>query len=363
MPPPIPRKNNMDNLRLILAAIVVISHCHDLSLNPSLEIVGRIFDATVAVRGFFVISGFLIFMSYENSKSIIDYAEKRIRRIYPAYFSVIIIWSIFGILLTSLPANRYFSEGLLNYIIKNLAFLNFLKPNLPGVFEANPVQAVDGALWTIKIEVSFYLVAPLIAWIIGKTRHKMPIIAAIYVASLLFGWYFASLSEQTGQHIYAEISKQLPGQMSYFISGAALYYYHPWAMKNFRYLVPSAAAVYAVAWSVDAEWLYPAPLAILVITAAFFKELPSVGRYGDFSYGLYIWHFPIIQTIVALGIFNWNPFAAVVLAYAIASIAAILSWHLIEKRWLRQSSHYLKANEDGDAGKISASPLMARHLR
>ena len=105
----------------------------------------------MAVKAFFVVSGFLIFMSFERSSSFASYARKRIRRIYPAYFTVVMLCAIFLVAVSSKNIEHYFSFVWVKYVLANLAFLNFLQPTLPGVFDSNKIAVVNGALWTLKI--------------------------------------------------------------------------------------------------------------------------------------------------------------------------------------------------------------------
>ena len=142
-------QNNFDLLRLVLASIVFLHHTYELTHHPDLKILTHFFSIGFALNSFFIISGFLVFKSYHNSGSIKEYSLKRARRIYPAYFSIIILCSALGIFLTSLPVTDYIRE-MPKYAAANLLFLNFLAPDLPGVFTNNPLHAINGALWTIR---------------------------------------------------------------------------------------------------------------------------------------------------------------------------------------------------------------------
>ena len=165
VPDVISHKNNFDLLRFVFAFIVFLYHAHVLSGRPELAGLSHWFSAEFAVESFFVVSGYLVFMSYESSRSAGDYFGKRARRIYPAYFAVVLTAALAGTLITTLPLSGYFSAGWWRYVAANLAFLNFLAPELPGLFRDNPIHAVNGALWTLKIEVMFYVALPIIAFI------------------------------------------------------------------------------------------------------------------------------------------------------------------------------------------------------
>ena len=87
-------RNNFDLLRLLFAATVCLVHAYDLSGYPQLAWLARVLSPASALKGFFVVSGFLVFMSFERSSSLASYARKRIRRIYPAYFTVVMLCAV-----------------------------------------------------------------------------------------------------------------------------------------------------------------------------------------------------------------------------------------------------------------------------
>jgi peptidoglycan/LPS O-acetylase OafA/YrhL len=172
----------------------------------------------VAIGGFFVISGYLVLMSYDHSASLRDYFEKRIRRVYPAYALAIIASGVAGAFLTTLPLVDYAAQGLISYWIANLAFLNFVHPNLPGVFTGNPHSAVNGALWTLKIEVLFYAALPLIAAAIRSDRRWI-VYVPLYASSLAYRAGMLELYNASGDDLVLRLSRQLPGQLVYFTVG------------------------------------------------------------------------------------------------------------------------------------------------
>lgn len=183
--------NNFDLLRLLFAGTVCLVHAYKLSGYQQLAWIEKTLSSAVAVKAFFVVSGFLIFMSFERSSSVVSYAKKRFRRIYPAYFTVVIICAIGLISISSKGLPDYFSPAWIKYVLANLSFLNFLHPTLPGVFDTNRLQAVNGALWTLKIEVMFYLSVPLFSLLFRRFGNLL-IIAIVYIGStayaILFSW-------------------------------------------------------------------------------------------------------------------------------------------------------------------------------
>lgn len=90
----IPIRNNFDFIRFCLALTVCLVHASILAGRSELAIISDILSSEVAVQGFFAVSGFLIFMSYERSRSLKSYAVKRVRRLVPAYVTVIVLSAI-----------------------------------------------------------------------------------------------------------------------------------------------------------------------------------------------------------------------------------------------------------------------------
>lgn len=345
--PKISRQNNFDFLRVLFATLVFIQHFCIVTSSQSFEPLFKLIYplSSQSVPAFFVISGFLIFMSYENSKSLKSYLEKRIRRIAPAYYFVVVITAFAGIFLSSLGSYQYITNpNLFKYLFANVTFLNFIQPSLPGVFDHNPFgPAVNGSLWTIKIEVMFYLIVPVIAMLLHKF-DKLLTIAIIYILSFSYKEILYVISEQTGQKFLIELGLQLPGQLSFFLSGCLLYYYFEVFTSKYQYLlIPSTALLivdsYTQSKFLPIRLLVPISLAVVVISIAFFTpQLKIFSKYGDFSYGIYIYHFPIIQVFIELGFFQLNNSVTFFSVTILLVLTAYYSWHWIEKPFLQVNS-------------------------
>jgi peptidoglycan/LPS O-acetylase OafA/YrhL len=346
-------RNNFDLLRLLFAGTVCLVHAYELSGQAALAWIGAVLSTDVAVKAFFVVSGYLIFMSYERSASLASYAAKRVRRIYPAYCVVIVACALGLVAASTLAPSGYFSAAWARYLGANLAFLNFLAPTLPGVFESNRLAAVNGALWTLKIEVMFYLAVPLLAWSFGRFG-RLPMLAGLYVASILYSVGMGSAAARTGVSLYAELGRQLPGQLAYFLGGAFFYYYRPLFERHVVAFVAAALVVTVAHRSIALPLFEPLALATLVAFAALFAYVGNFGKYGDFSYGVYIVHFPIVQLVVQAGWLADRPYAYLATVLALTGIAAFALWHLVEKRFLARDNHYVSATR---AGSVDSQPI------
>ncbi|MBJ7429314.1 MAG: acyltransferase, partial [Bacteroidia bacterium] len=154
-------KNNFDFLRFLFAFIVVLSHIIDLSQFHLFLPFKRYFDSHLSVTAFFIISGFLIAGSYIKTNNIKQYFTKRAKRLLPAYIFVIVFSFFFFSFFSELNFLQYFSSPVLyKYLLANLFFTNFIQPCLPGVFDNNLLCTINGALWTIKVEVMLYFCIP-----------------------------------------------------------------------------------------------------------------------------------------------------------------------------------------------------------
>jgi peptidoglycan/LPS O-acetylase OafA/YrhL len=347
-------RNNLDCLRLILASTVALFHVYALSGISAFSAFGKYLSPHFAVRSFFVISGLLIYQSYTRSSSIRSYLEKRVRRIYPAYFAVIACAALGFYLVSPLPASRYFGAQFWQYLGANLCFLNFLAPCLPGVFSSNINSAVNGALWTLKIEVAFYLLVPLIHYLSNRFGVRKTM-ATIFCISCLWKYGFAWLDflygsvgpdvAENSRSIYAKMEVQFPAQLAYFTAGILLLLYFDKLKSHFRVIACIAAVLYLSDHFIAKEILDIFWISGVVFVFGFWRYFGNFARFGDFSYGVYIVHWPIIQTIIVLGHGRLSPPVYFLLCLTLVTLTSVLMWHLVEKRFLKTSSHYRQGSK------------------
>jgi len=326
------RNNNFDFLRFLLAFIVIIGHIVRLSDVKVLEP----FAIFPVFTGFFCISGFLITISYNRTSSLILFFKKRIRRILPAYLIVVITCLVGLSLVSSYSFQEYFKNPqFYKYLLANLTFLNFVEPCLPGVFGSNVMCAVNGALWTIKIEIMFYLLMPVAMFYINRIKQKHILLLGFYIFAVVYRNIFLHAE---GDYT-AMLARQLPGMLSYFTCGMALYYYFDFFKKhkNIFFIIGLVLLVCEKMYS-SYEIFTPFATSVIIYYIAFsFSWLNNFGKYGDISYGIYIFHFPIIQLAVYFGFFaQHNPFFVALCIIVVVLLLGFLSWHLIEKPFLKK---------------------------
>lgn len=329
------RQNNFDALRLIAAVSVIFSHAFLIGEGtqdpePLMRLTGgQTILGVVGVFVFFTISGFLVTQSFETTDSPWRFLAKRALRIYPGLF-VCLLLSAFalGPALTDLPAPDYFRNGAAyTYVTSNLGMI--MPGNaLPGVwFSGYSFGAVvDGPLWTLPCEVAMYLML----FALGMLRClDLRLMLGLVAIGMICLWFDTSSSD----YFIGAAAWLLP----FFAAGMALYRLREKGI--FRGWIALGALV-GMALSIPLHafvLLFPLFGSYLIIYLAFEKRLPVINatRFGDLSYGLYIYGWPVEQTLVRL---NGGPMAwstLFLLALPITAAFAFLSWHLVEVRALR----------------------------
>lgn len=333
--------NNFDLLRFLLAAAVFLVHSYVLSGSIFLEPISQILSSEIAVKSFFIVSGFLIFMSYENSATAKSYFQKRFRRIYPAYFFVIVATVLIASLLVNCPIDYHWWISALEYLMANLCFLNFIHPNLPGVFDGNLNPAINGALWTLKIEVMFYLAVPLFVLLFNKVGRFSGMMF-LFGISVIYSYMLLAMHNNGGGNYLLELRRQLPGQLTYFIVGAAGYYYFEYFKSLAKPILLFAILTFFFRTNLPLTIFEPVALGVLVLYfAILFPYLGNFGKYGDFSYGIYIIHFPVLQIFITYHLFDRSPLLALLAAASTVMFLAVFLWNFVEKPFLQRNSHYV----------------------
>lgn len=328
------RINNFDAIRLLGAVLVLVGHAFPLHNDGAGNPV--IWGTTVQTAGvilFFSLSGFLIATSWRLDPRFVPYLLKRSLRIFPALI-VLTLSTVFvlGPALTRLPLSEYLaSPGAWSYL-KNIV----LSPvyALPGVFENSPFpNAVNGSLWSLPVEFACYLFVPLFALLPSALRSS-----AFLACAIAAGVTSALLAENAIRVVvYGTDLAQATSVWPYFMIGAALAY----APKAIPLRLDVALALF-IGGSLLAStlpsvatyvWWLVLPYVAIALGTSRTPVLSRVGRFGDISYGLYLYAFPVQQSLIAL--MPGLPFSvSVLLTLLVSSALAFASWHLIEKRAL-----------------------------
>lgn len=325
--------NCFDFLRIFFAVDILLAHLGELSQNKNLHFLSDYTNAIIGIKGFFVISGFLVAKSYINTPSLSKYFLKRVKRIVPAYIFVLLLSVLILAFFSKYSFIDYFTDiNVYKYLGWNSVFLNFMHPCLPGLFENNLICAVNGALWTLKVEEGFYIALPFIFYFIKKIKRPFVVLITLYFLSLLY-WFF--MDDYFNMPLLA---KQLPGYLAYFVVGIFLYLNLKFVLDNSEklFLVAMSTLILSRYLDLNINILYPAVFGTAVVAAAYsFSFLNSFGKFCDFTYGIYIYHFPIIQLFRQYNLFErYNAFLMAIYVILTTFLFAAFSWYYIEKRFL-----------------------------
>lgn len=350
-----PQANNFDLIRL--AAALQVAYIHSARLFHTLEgdrPLSTLVSLFPGVPVFFFISGFLISQSFERNPNWREYAWNRALRIYPALavcfvLSLTATWLCGFFAVRGIPGSEF-----VVWVIAQLTVGQFYNP---AFISRPPIWALNGSVWTISVELQFYVLLPLMYLLLGlarmRRRRSNLVLGALIVVFLALSEIWPNKDPGFGGPLGPQIPAALFVPWFYmflvgvfFQRNAALL--KTWFAGRFPYVFVAycVLAVFAVRhwhWSLkDApQPVLFAGLAVITFAAAF--SAPTLSERllhrTDVSYGLYIYHTPVINVLCLTGVLAGQWAAAVALAVSLP--LAYASWVLVEKPALALKHHPL----------------------
>lgn len=348
-----PRDNNFDALRLSAAGAVLFSHSFLIAEGterhePLMMLTGG--ESKLGLVGvfiFFSVSGFLVTESHESTAAPLRYLAKRALRIFPGLFAALLVAAfLIGPVVTRLPLREYLGrDAVYSYVVGN-TLLNLTTHELPGaLFVDNPIGLeVNGSLWTLRYEFMMYLLvlglglARLLRWqallpllALGLAYPYVPALASLDA----FGWL-----------------------LPYFVMGMLLYKLRDRGVFDGRLALLAAAGL---ALSIPLHHfnegfaVFGGYLALYLARDRRLPILPAT-RFGDLSYGLYIYGWPAeVMVMYASGgrASWWQVFAG---GLALAAVMAFLSWRLVEEPMLRLKPRGAAGRQRAEAATAISAP-------
>jgi peptidoglycan/LPS O-acetylase OafA/YrhL len=341
------RDNNFNLIRIVAALAVLISHSFTLALGPGdYEPIRQILGMTLGVIGvdlFFTTSGFLVTASLLTRQNAIDFTWARALRIFPGLV-VMLVLTVFvlGVVFTALPLPSYFSDSATYfYLVKCATLITGVDYALPGVFEGNPFKSVvNGSLWTMPYEIGMYAVLAII-WIafrkIARSRVA-PFNCAIITIAVVAGFLAVT------RHFYLPARDDLASFSFMFFSGASFYILkESITISHWAFCLSVVAMLFSAMINQHAFFLvYTLTIAYVLFYVAYVPSgrVRNYNRVGDYSYGVYIYAFPVQQSVAAL-VPGISVLALLLISASATLLLGALSWHLIERRSLGLKGLYV----------------------
>ena len=333
-------RNNFDFLRLFAAALVVVGHGYAL-VGQSPPKIFSIFVSTFGVIVFFSISGYLIAGSWERQPRLYDFFLKRILRLFPALLVLILLTAfLFGPIVSELDTKTYFSDPATYSYLKN-SFL-YIIYYLPGVFTTNPLpNAVNGSLWSLPVEFFCYMMLPIIG--ILASRFRPAFFVVLSASFSILSTYLIVFKSGQKFVFYATDLQSAFSMAAYFAAGAAIWHLRRVIPMKLAGCLIAVAVYFALSklefkagqFFVNVISSFILPYVIITIGESKFFKLPNAAHWGDFSYGLYLYSFPIQQLLIKNNHAEFSKETLILFAFFISMPCAILSWHLVEKYALK----------------------------
>ncbi len=342
------RDNNFTLLRFSAAMTVLFAHSVAvLGLPPEREFFFKRLGFSLGEMGLdmlFVTSGFLVTASLVVRQDLIAYLWARILRVYPGLL-VMLVLTVFvlGPALTTLPYGDYYASPMTwEYFRKCATLIGGVRYSLPGVFDNVPLKGeFNGSLWTMPVEVRMYLYLAAIyvalAFVPALRLKAMRIVLPLSAAALIAIVMSARLTG--GAYNGANI------RVFMFLYGSSLFVWRDRIPVGPRLLVGLLAALALASFDKTLFFVvYAACLAPLVLHLVYVPggRIRRFNDWGDYSYGVYIYAFPVQQTLAFF--FPAMSLAGMMASSAVVSVAiAIVSWKLIEERALAMKGDFAEA--------------------
>jgi peptidoglycan/LPS O-acetylase OafA/YrhL len=343
------RENNLNLVRLVAALMVMYMHAFALG-NGELEqdimytlTFHKALSGQVGVDIFFVISGFLIYRSYDRGNKVGKYLKARFLRIWPLLGLFILSTAfIFGPMFSVLDRSTYFAgheTGHVGTYLLNLIFISGAN-RLPGVFSFHANQSANGSIWTLQHEVLCYLIVLVMVPLFRK--HKKAIFAFIAASvALYFSMKYGGFLESSLPVNFLVNFGRLTWE---FEMGVLYYLYRDKIIMSWKIALAALVGLVATSYFADYEIAFTifGAYIVLYIGFSFWGISKLYNKVGDISYGVYIFSFFVQQRVIDLMGYSldgyhvlMDPMTNFGVSVAIVIPLALISWHCFEKQLLK----------------------------
>ncbi|MEW9798979.1 acyltransferase family protein [Alteromonas sp. CYL-A6] len=333
------KDNNLNLIRMIAASAVLFSHSYALvsglrDLEPLKQVIG-LAAGHIAVDIFFVVSGFLVTRSLVFRKDLVEFCVSRFLRIYPALWVAVFLCVLMGLAVTELSVASYLADSAtLQFLFYNSTIILTDYQELGGVFANQPFDnSVNGSLWTLPWELRMYAVlfflgiAGLVLRLRGKGFEIFVKGAVVIIAFIaMCGHFYLKFITGEDSGFYWKLSRFL---FLFFYGGAFFVFARFIPLKGWLFVCGVLLLIAFV--KTQFYVFYTLVLPYLIFYLAFYKSEFALryNKLGDYSYGMYIYAWPVQQLLVYLwpdvGIYQHMMFS-----FFVSLVFAYFSWILVE---------------------------------
>jgi len=347
------RENNFDFLRFILAAGVIFSHCFSMQGHKDREPLywfssNQVDIGSLAVNGFFILSGYLIAQSFLQSRSVWNYLMRRVRRIYPGFIAAALLSLLFFGALPMGFGHKYWAMVQPWIFLKRLPALKELW--VPNSFTQNFWPYVNSPPWTLQYEFVCYVLIAAVG-VVGLLRRGWGMLGLF---AICYGYNVIQFPLKLWVHNWQWLAVGgqpdfYPRFFTYFLAGTmALIFRERIRYRTTGCVLAVVALTAALGWGKRWEakthyvtWLevvQPIAASYLLFAFAFSKRvrLHRWARWGDFSYGLYMYGWPVTQVMIMVMGREASPWLLTCAALPATGVFAVASWYGVERWFLRK---------------------------
>ncbi|MEH2293572.1 acyltransferase family protein [Nostoc sp.] len=341
-----PKSNNFGFLRFALASLVVFSHCHPLGGFASAKLFGspqaQEDYGSFAVTSFFILSGFLITRSYTTTSSVWRFLWHRILRIFPGYWVCLLVTVLIFAPLIYLFENGHLNGYFQTQIQNPLTYLsaNFLldikQSGIGNLFVKDVPYPIffNVSLWTLVYEFKFYLFVAILG-VVGIFNFYKKIVLYLFLFLCLMFVFDLAVPGIASKIIPYFSDIYLLKLLIYFLAGCLYFLYKEKIVFNNRFFVLSVILIVVSINDKSYNLVAPFTLPYILFWLAFKLPFRNFDKYGDFSYGLYIYSSPVEQMLAFFGLHKRGFIVYFLLSILVAIILSVLSYEFIEKPALK----------------------------
>lgn len=327
-----PRRNHLSTIRLALAVTVAVIHAMEIGFGHQPSIGSSTFG-DLAVDAFFVLSGFLLTGSYLRLNSVRRYAWHRFLRIMPAFWVCLLVIAVLvAPLIAWLQGRAALSvftgaQSSVDFLLGN-AFLLIRQFGIAGLPVGVPqVGVLNGSLWTLFYEAICYA-AVVALGVVGALRRR-PVITLTVVGLL---WAATSLNAVGAQVVGQE---RLLRFALMFLIGTVIYLYADRIPVRAGLAAGSAGLLVAALLVLPDYRAVAAPAFGYLCLWLTVVRPPTTTSRADYSYGLYVYHWPVLQILAVVDAMALGEPVFILLGVTLALGLAVLSWIMVERPALR----------------------------